>query len=92
MISLKALRTDSGLTLDEAAKKLGISKFTLYNYEHFKTQPSKEKIDKILELYGVHYDDIRFLPKENEKPDKKNKKWYVGKHIELVFFWGFITI
>ncbi len=74
MISLKALRTDSGMTLDEASKKLGISKYTLYNYEHFKTQPSKEKIDKILELYGVTYDDIRFLPKDNEKPDQNKKK------------------
>ncbi len=74
MISLKALRTDSGLTLDEAAKKLGSSKYTLYNYEHFKTQPSKEKIDKILELYGVGYDDIRFLPNEKEKPDQKIKE------------------
>ena len=74
MISLKALRTNSGLTLDEASKKIGVSKFTLYNYEHFKTQPSKEKIDKILELYGVGYDDIRFLPNENEKSEKKEKK------------------
>ena len=46
MISLKALRTNSGLTLEKAAQKIGVSKYTLYNYEHFKTQPSKEKIDK----------------------------------------------
>lgn len=73
MISLKALRTNSGLTLEKAAKKIGVSKYTLYNYEHFKTQPSKEKIDKILELYKVHYNDIRFLPNEEEKKKYKLK-------------------
>ena len=31
MISLKALRTNSGLTLEQAAKKIGVSKNTLYN-------------------------------------------------------------
>ena len=33
LYSLKAVRTNLGLTLDEAAKLIGISKYTLFNYE-----------------------------------------------------------
>ena len=65
--SLKALRVDSGMSLEEAADKIGISKYTLYNYEHFKTQPNTKKINKILEVYKVGIDEIRFVPNKKEK-------------------------
>ncbi len=65
--SLKSIRINLGLTLDEAASLIGISKSTLYNYEHFKTTPDLEKIKKITQTYGVEYDEIRFLPNEKEK-------------------------
>ena len=34
--SLKAMRINLDLTLEEASKLIGVSKYTLYNYEHFK--------------------------------------------------------
>lgn len=65
--SMKAIRIDLGLTLEEASKLIGVSKYTLYNYEHFKTIPSAEKIKKIMQAYNVSYSEIRFLPNKNEK-------------------------
>lgn len=78
MISLKALRTEKGLTMDQAAKKIGISKYTLYNYEHFKTQPSPAIIDKISEVYNVSYDAIRFHPTKEEIKKYKLENRYVS--------------
>lgn len=65
--SLKAIRTNLGLTLDEASQLIGISKYTLYNYENFKTTPNTENTTKIMNAYGVHYNEIRFLPNAKEK-------------------------
>ncbi len=61
-LTLKALRTNKNLTQAEAAKRLGISEYTLNNYENFKSYPDIPMIEKILNLYSVKYDDIIFLP------------------------------
>lgn len=60
-LTLKALRTNQGLTQQEASKKLGISESTLNNYENFKSFPDVPMIEKILKLYDVKYDDVIFL-------------------------------
>lgn len=72
--SLKAIRINSGLTLEEASKLIGVSIATLFNYEHFRTAPDNEKLKKIMEVYNVHYDEIRFLPSEKEKKLAVKKK------------------
>lgn len=61
-LSLKALRINNNLTQLEAAKKLGISEYTLNNYENFKSFPDVPVIEKMLKLYKVEYNDIIFLP------------------------------
>ena len=71
--SLKAIRVNLGLTLDEASELIGISKYTLYNYEHFKTVPDNEKIKKIMKAYNVDYNEIRFVPNKKEKLAVKNE-------------------
>ena len=45
--TLKACRVNKGFTIKEAAKKLGISEFTLMNYELGKTFPTVPVINKI---------------------------------------------
>ena len=65
--SLKAIRVNLGLTLDEASKLIGVSRYTLYNYEHFKTTPGIEVVKKIMNAYNIHYDEIRFIPLDQEK-------------------------
>ena len=65
--SLKAIRMNLGLTLEEASEMIGVSKYTLSNYEHFRTVPNVKIINKIMSVYAVDVDDIRFLPNEKEK-------------------------
>ncbi len=74
-MSLKAIRYNKDLSIEEASKMIGISKETLLNYESFKTFPNVLIIEKILNTYDVKYDDIIFLPKNyglTVKRDKEN--------------------
>ncbi len=59
-ITLRALRVNSNLTIEEASKKLGIGKETLRNYENNKTSPDQKILKKILTLYQANYDDVVF--------------------------------
>ena len=60
-LTLKAARVNKKLTQENAAKKIGVSKDTLGNWERGKTYPDAEKIKTIEVVYGVRYDEINFL-------------------------------
>ena len=62
-ITLKAARINRGLTITEAAKKLGINVATLSCYENGKTFPDVPMVIKILELYSINFDNVNFLCK-----------------------------
>lgn len=59
-ISLKAARVNADLSQQEAAKRLGISKATLQNYEAGNTVPDILLSRKIEEVYGFPIDFIFF--------------------------------
>ncbi len=61
-LTLKAARTNAGLSQAEASKELGIGRDTLSNWENGKSFPDAIKIKKIEEVYGIGYNDIIFLP------------------------------
>ena len=52
---------------------IGVSKYTLYNYEHYKTIPDNEVIKRIMEAYNVSYNEIRFQPNNKKKLAVKNE-------------------
>ena len=60
-ITLKAARVNKGLTQVQAAKELGISVFTLINYEAGKSFPGVPIISKIEKVYGIPYHKLNFL-------------------------------
>lgn len=60
-LHLKAARVNAGLTQQQAAEKLGISKGTVINYEKYRTAPDIEVSKKIANLYGLSVDDIIFF-------------------------------
>ena len=60
--SLKAIRVNANMTQKEAAKKLGISRGTLANWENGRQFPDARHIAKIEKVYGIDYDRISFLP------------------------------
>lgn len=62
MITLKAARVNAGLTQQEAAKTLGITRGTLANYEMGRTKPDIEMAKRMAELYGIPVDNLLFLP------------------------------
>ena len=64
--SLKALRVNAGFTLEEASKKLGISRVTLRNYETNKTKPNIELLSDILKLYNAKFSNLEYTT-DNDK-------------------------
>lgn len=61
-ITIKAARTNVGLSQKDAAVRLGVSNKTLGNWENGICFPPADMIPKICELYGVSYDNLNFLP------------------------------
>lgn len=61
---IKSLRKEKGLTQQQLADKLNISRNSLINYENNRRTPSIRKIKKIAEVLGVSYSEIIF---DNEK-------------------------
>lgn len=61
-ITLRAARVNKGLTQAEAAEKLGVKRETVFNWENGKTMPNVAAINRIVELYGVPFDEIVFCP------------------------------
>lgn len=59
-IHLKAARVNAGLTQQEAAAAVGVSKGTLRNYETYKTKPDIETSKRLAKLYGLTVDGIIF--------------------------------
>ncbi len=59
-ITLKAARVNADLSQQEAAKRLGISKATLQNYEAGNTVPDILMSRKIEDVYGFPIDYIFF--------------------------------
>lgn len=60
-ITLRAARVNKGLTQAEAGKLLGVSLYTVQNWEAGKTFPDAMQILKIQDTYNVKYDDLIFL-------------------------------
>lgn len=61
-ITLRAARVNAGLTLEVAAKALGITKNTLISYEKYRTIPDMVMGKAMAVLYGTSVDDLIFLP------------------------------
>lgn len=59
-VSIKAARVNAGLNIVEAAEKLGVTKDTLSKYERGATNYSHEILNKMLEVYNVPFENIRF--------------------------------
>ena len=63
-ITLRAARVNANLTLEEAAKALGIAKNTLISYEKYRTIPDMAMGAAMASLYGTSVDNLIFLPKD----------------------------
>lgn len=59
-ITLAAARVNKGLTQNEVAKKMGVSRYTIMSWEKRKTSPSVIQADKLCYLYDRPKDSIIF--------------------------------
>ena len=64
-ITLKAARTNVGMSRDCVALAVGVSTSTIKSWEYGKTFPTQPQIEKLCCLYGVPYDGLNFLPKKS---------------------------
>lgn len=60
-ITLAAARVNAGMTQEDVAKKLHISKQTIVNWEKGKVVPGIPQIETLSRLYNMPQDNI-FLP------------------------------
>lgn len=61
--TLRALRVNQGLKLEEASKLIGVAITTLSKWENGKTSPGLKYIPILEKLYNCTYDDIIFFKK-----------------------------
>lgn len=55
---LKAARQNSGLTQEQAAERLFVSRQTISNWENEKTYPDIVSVVKLSDLYSISLDDL----------------------------------
>ena len=60
-ISLKSARIEAGLSQEDAAFMLGVSRDTISNWETGKSSPSTKRFKLIETAYKRSYDTINFL-------------------------------
>lgn len=69
--TLKNLRTNKGMTLDEVSTRLGIAKQTIFKYENgIVTNIPSDKIEKLATIYNVTPCYIMGWEKENDNDNK----------------------
>lgn len=73
-LTLRAIRVNLGLSLDEASTLIGVSKDTLSNYERGDTYPDVPIIKRIEDVYNISYDKINFLINDNDEIVKTQKE------------------
>lgn len=56
--TMRALRINAGLTQEQAAKALGVSRVTIWKWEAHKGYPSIKKLAQMAELYKAPLDSF----------------------------------
>ena len=60
-ISLRALRINAGMSQENVASEVNVTKRTIQSWEQYKTYPNAAQLVKLCSVYGCSLDDI-FLP------------------------------
>jgi DNA-binding XRE family transcriptional regulator len=61
LLSLAAARVNANMTQRAAAKAIGVSRYSIMNWENGKTSPSVTQLKALCREYGIDIDDL-FLP------------------------------
>lgn len=71
---LKEIRELKNLTQDQLAKKLGVEKQHVSNWERNKNQPGKENLDKLMDVLGISASQLLGKNNENSTPALNTSK------------------
>ena len=75
---LKSARTDASLSQEELARKIGVSRQTISNWENCRSYPDIGSLIKLSDLYGISLDAMlkadRGIPEHFEDIAKKRRK------------------
>ena len=67
-LTLKQARQLADLTQEQAAERIGVTKYTILKWEKGRSFPNAEQIGLIEKVYGLPYSMIMFLERrKNEK-------------------------
>ena len=74
-LTLRAIRVNRGLSLEQASTLIGVSKDTLSNYERGDTYPDVPVLKRIEDVYNVTIlnDTVNFLIKDNALSGKNKE-------------------
>ena len=64
-ITLRAARINAGLSREKAAKLIGVSSYTIANWETGKSYPSTKILPKVLDCYEIDINSLKILPQNN---------------------------
>lgn len=64
-MTMKAARVNKNLSQAKAADLIGVSRDVISNWERGVTFPDVLQLKKIEDVYGVTYNDLIFLPRDN---------------------------
>ncbi len=67
---LRQLRTDSGMSQEELAKRLGLAKSTISMYESGSREPSLEILEAIADTFNVNMNTLTDSKKSSELSDE----------------------
>ena len=86
---IRHLRTQSGMTQEELAGKLNVTRQALSNWERDVNEPDLNTLKKICFLFGVHMDDFaKEVITKMETCEKKEKRQFNKYDMAIGLFYG----
>ena len=76
--SIKKLREEKGMTQDELAEKLNVTRQAVSNWETGKTQPDIETLTRLAEIFDVSVERIIYGSERKEKIVHINREVQIG--------------
>ena len=91
---LKNARVEMGLTQEQVAEEIGVSRQTVYNWENSKCYPDIVNVIKLSDLYSVSLDELLKEDKNmirhlKEATDTVTSRKKLTKLIITLIYWGF---
>lgn len=75
--NLRALRTAKGMTQEDAANQMGLTRQAISSYESGRTQPDLETLMRLAEVYGTDLDAVLY-GKSRAQTEEQGLKWTAG--------------